>query len=437
VDAGLRVARRAARPGTRRAGLGALLLLPLACGSPEPPARARVLLVGIDGASPRVTEPLLRAGRLPTLAGLAARGASGSLHSPPPLYSPRIWTTIATGKSPEKHGIRSFARPAAGGELHLYRSSDRRTHALWNIASDAGLRVGVVNWWTTHPPERIDGVMVTDHLFPEEVANLGEFMHVEVDRQGVPVYPAAWLERVLAELGVEEPLTPVANPFDPAGDLPEWVAADYLARRFRFDAAVTRIALEIEAALQPDLLMVLLPGIDKVSHYLWGAIEPDDVYPPEVFDPPERKQASLAALHDYYAHTDALIGLLASRYGPGDLVLVVSDHGFEAAADRFRLTGIHKTRAASDGVAFAAGPGIRAGSRSDGMAVVDVTPSVLAWLGLPLGRDMDGSPAAFLEREPPASIETWDRTPIERIGAPSPDAEDRLLEELRSLGYLE
>jgi hypothetical protein len=50
---------------------------------------------------------------------------------------------------------------------------------------------------------------------------------------------------------------------------------------------------------------------------------------------------------------------------------------------------------------------------------------------------MDGRPAAFLEREPPPPVETWDRTPIERVGAPSPEAEDRLLEELRSLGYLE
>jgi predicted AlkP superfamily phosphohydrolase/phosphomutase len=421
----------------RRAWLGALLLLPLACGSPEPPARARVLLVGVDGASPRVTGPLLREGRLPTLAGLARRGASGSLRSSLPLFSPRVWTTLATGKAPEKHGIRSFARPAAGGELQLYRSSDRRTHALWNIASDAGLRVGVVNWWTTHPPERIDGVMVTDHLFPEEVANLGEFVHAEVERQGVPVHPEAWLERVLAQLGRPEPLTSVANPFDPAGDLPEWVASDYLARRFRFDSAATRIALEIEAEIRPDLLMVLLPGIDKVSHYLWGALEPEGTYPAGVFSSPERRQASLAALYDYYVYTDALIGLLASRYGPGDLVLVVSDHGFEAALDLFRLTGVHKTEAASDGVLFAAGPGIPAGAASDGMAVVDVTPSVLAWLGLPLGRDMDGRPAAFLERQPPPPIETWDRTPIERVGAPSQDAEERLLEELRSLGYLD
>lgn len=423
-------------PRAAWAPLIALLAL-CACGPPEAPARGRVLLVGIDGASPRISGPLLREGRLPTLAALAARGASGPLRSSLPLFSPRVWTTIATGKTPEKHGIRSFGRPGPDGTMQLYRSSDRRTHALWNIVSDAGLRVGVVNWWTTHPPERIDGVMVTDHLFPEELANLGEFMHVEVDPRGVPVQPADWLERVLAQLGREEPLTTVANPFDPPRDLPEWVASDYLARRFRFDGALTRIALEIEAELRPDVLMVLLPGIDKVSHYLWGASEPDDVYPFGVFYPPERKQAALAALQDYYVYTDGLIGLLVSQYGPDDLVLVVSDHGFEAGPGLFRITGIHKTKAAWDGVAFAAGPGVPAGATTDGFRVVDVTPTILAWLGLPLGRDMDGHPAAFLARSPPPPIDTWDGTPIERVGAPSPEAEGRLVEELRSLGYLE
>ena len=55
------------------------------------------------------------------------------------------------------------------GRVRLLLSSDRRTHALWNIVSDAERRVAVINWWNTFPPEVIEGVMVSDHAVPGEV----------------------------------------------------------------------------------------------------------------------------------------------------------------------------------------------------------------------------------------------------------------------------
>jgi hypothetical protein len=69
--------------------------------------------------------------------------------------------------------------------------------------------------------------------------------------------------------------------------------------------------------------------------------------------------------------------------------------------------------------------------------VVDVTPTLLAWLGLPLARDMDGAPAGFLDAPSRPPIETYDTTSIERVGETSPETEQRLIEELHELGYLE
>ena len=77
--------------------------------------------------------------------------------------------SIATGKKPSKHGIVAFAWKDEEGTPHLYLSSDRKTHALWNIASEAGLTVGVVNWWNTYPPERVRGVIVSDHSLALEI----------------------------------------------------------------------------------------------------------------------------------------------------------------------------------------------------------------------------------------------------------------------------
>jgi predicted AlkP superfamily phosphohydrolase/phosphomutase len=76
-----------------------------ACGSDE---RRRVLLIGLDGAAPRIVEQGITDGRLPHLAKIAREGVSGTLLSHKFLLSPRIWTSVATGKGVEKHGIEGF-----------------------------------------------------------------------------------------------------------------------------------------------------------------------------------------------------------------------------------------------------------------------------------------------------------------------------------------
>jgi predicted AlkP superfamily phosphohydrolase/phosphomutase len=432
-----------ARARGRALGLAlpALLGALLACGGAPParPARGgRVLLVGLDGASPRVVEPLLAQGRLPHLAEIARAGASGRLRSFAPFFSPRIWTTVATGKTPQKHGIRAFVVEAQGeSPRRLQQSGDRSAHALWNIASEAGLSVAVVNWWTTQPPERVRGVMVTDHLFPEAREEQAQLLGAPVVDTAPNVYPEDWLPRVREIAARETALTSLANPFEGAQGLPEQADAQFLSARFRFDQTVTRIALELESALRPDLVMVLLPGIDKVSHYLWGALEPEELYPPGLRFTPEARAQAVAAIHRYYEYSDALVGLLAARFGPQDLVLVLSDHGFHAGSALGRLTGLHKDRRAEEAVIFARGPGIAPGSPAGAVTVNDVTPTVLAWLGLPLGADMDGRPAPFLAAPPPAVVATWDTRPIERVGVSAPEVEARVLEELESLGYFE
>jgi len=414
-------------------------LLALGClACPSEQRSARVLLIGIDGASLRVAGPMLEEGRLPQLARIAREGVAGPLRSSLPLWSPRIWTTIATGKRPAKHGVLSFARKLEEGGRRLYRSSDRRSHALWNIASDAGLRVAVVNWWTTHPPERIDGVMVSDHVFPEEIEELGAYVDAKDEsRGGDVVYPPAWRDRVRDLLAARGPLTAIADPFEPDAELPAGVDRAYISRRLRFDAALVRVALAVEADLHPDLLMLLLPGIDKASHFLWGTLEPEEIYPEAQRPTPAQRAAGAEALRRCYAYTDTLIGLLVERYAADDLVMVVSDHGFEGAPAIGGITGIHKTVAAREGVIFARGRGIRRGASTEGVRVVDVTPTILAWLALPLARDMDGTPAGFLDVPTLPPIDSYDTTPIERVGEASAETERRLIEELHELGYLE
>ena len=211
-----------------------------------------------------------------------------------------------------------------------------------------------------------------------------------------------------------------------------------LAERFRDDAATARIALEVEAELRPDLMMVFLPGIDRVSHRLWGAIEKPERYAKPLDMSALQREAAREALHAYYDYSDTLIGLLSASYGENDLVVVVSDHGFEAGSHLGDLTGVHAGDAALDGILFARGPGIRSGSDTGNLSVNDVAPTILAWLGLPIGEDMDGQVASFLSPpHPVTTVATHDAGKIERLGVAPSGSEEAILEQLRSLGYID
>ena len=429
----------------RSLGLAGLLVGLTACQDAGP----RVLVVGIDGATRKVIDPLLEAGELPNIAALQREGTHSAIRTDDKLLlSPRIWTSVATGREPDVHGIEDWVRKDPDGSLHLYESTDRRVHALWNILSSSGRSVGVVNWLQTHPPERIEGVMVSDHAlegsFEEQVEFVAQFdkgsakdAPVAADSTGVVfTSPPEWARRVVDLEQVEGDLTGVPNPFAGA----EWEGLGNLTAYFRSrydnDQDVTRIALAIQEELHPDLLMVYLPGIDRVSHFLWNGIEPPK--PPES----EIERAKLIefsaekhrnALLQYYRFVDELLGKLLAGYGPEDLVLVMSDHGFEAGWDP---VGTHDTDDARDGILLARGPGIPAGAEGATRTPVDIAPTVLNFLGLPLAEDMPGA-VAFGEPRGLDRVATYDTSPIERERGGDGGTGDRIMQDLRSLGYVE
>jgi predicted AlkP superfamily phosphohydrolase/phosphomutase len=389
-------------------------------------------VLGIDGATLRVAEPMLREGRLPHLAELARKGASGPLRSILPLRSPRIWTSVATGKLPEKHGILNFFYTQEG-RRQLYRSTDRSAHALWNIASDRGLRVGVVNWWTTFPPERINGVMISDHFLAAHMEGIRALFHAAPAPDGPVTHPAGWIEELPAHLDRGE-LPPavrsISDPFAELDTLPSWVAevrdeqgVEYLTKVYRDDALLTRLALAIESELQPDVLMVLLLGIDRVSHILWACLEPAELYPDHFEMTASERRAGAEALRLYYEYTDQLVGALLERFGAGDTVIVLSDHGFEADVSSETVTGGHKGKAAIDGLLFARGPGIPAGISTQGTRVTHIAPTVLR-----------SGPAPFLELGEQSHISSYDGS-IEYVEGGSSGVESQIIERLRALGY--
>jgi len=76
--------------------------------------KVKILIIGLDGATLNVIEPLVKAGRLPTFASFMQEGVWGKLRSTVLPLSPPAWTSFMTGKNPGKHGIFGFVTPLAG-----------------------------------------------------------------------------------------------------------------------------------------------------------------------------------------------------------------------------------------------------------------------------------------------------------------------------------
>src|SRR5256886_16331247 len=86
--------------------LAALASFALGCGAN--PSTERIVVLGLDGVDPRIVDLLMAEGKMPNFARLRQEGAYGRLLSSEPMLSPILWTTIATGKPPQEHGIGPF-----------------------------------------------------------------------------------------------------------------------------------------------------------------------------------------------------------------------------------------------------------------------------------------------------------------------------------------
>lgn len=430
---------------------------PFALG--ETDRKGPILLIGLDGADWQVIDPLIEQGRLPNLARLKRTGAWASLRSEPPMLSPLLWTSIATGKPASEHGIIDFlvADPATGKKVPI-TSTNRKVRAIWNITSDAGLAAGVVAWWATWPAEEIKGTMVSDRL----AYSLFDYRDRPEDRAGL-VWPQDALSR-LAALRVKEDavslddvraLAPFTREeFDrarrpAAGEEPRSGGyADPLEHLVRILASTRTyhaIALDLARSGRQDLLAVYYQGIDEICHRYAHYI------PPRLPWVDEGSFEKLkGVVHRFYEMQDAMIGELVAAAGKDARVLVVSDHGFLSRSDRPDHPPDIELKAGvwhrEYGIFIMNGPGVRPGALEP-IGLYDVMPTLLWLARLPIGEDMRGRPVlaamddAFQKNAPVTRVATYETSergqkPQAAVDAVAGAYGEEMLARLRSLGYI-
>jgi predicted AlkP superfamily phosphohydrolase/phosphomutase len=503
----------------------------------------RLLIIGLDGATWKVIDPLLTAGRLPNLARLIENGTRCVSTAIEPILSPIIWTSLASGKRPEKHGVTHFFDTAN----HV------RCKRLWDILERPDRPVGVFAWPVTWPPHPVNGFIVPslfardNATFPAELGfvkemeggankSLGERLQLirTAMRHGLRLATATQIARYIVgqKLNNYNKLELFARP-----------------RLLKLD-----IHLDVYESLvkeyKPYFTSFYLNQTDAFAHRFWRYYEPQRF--------PDVSEAQVEQYGDMIPRTyeivDQAVGRLTKLAHKDTLIVIISDHGFEAADSatggqfcgrvlgdkllemlnlthqasyvnhrdwiivklsrqanqrraeilgllgKFRvreleapLLGVtedesgeivikihnrtylyhdgvdlntlhvdyldetrpfldlvqpdYDTRTSGvhhpDGITIFCGPGVQAGAHVTQSSVLDVTPTILALLGMPIGQDMDGRVLTealrpeFLAKTPLKYIDTHDTDlELHEIEDDEPVSE-ALMARLRDLGYVE
>jgi MFS family permease len=381
------------------------------------PTGLRVRVIGVDGLDARMATELVARGEMPGLRALLGSGAHGRLRAEAERVPAIVWTTVGTGRGPEAHGIRSLegrrlpgmSRPMAFGPgegrfassiaaatdlLRITRTQPptsllRSVKTLWNVASEKGLRVGVVNWWATWPADPINGYVVTDRAF-FKLEKGGP-----LDRE---VYPAQAFEPLRALL--------------PAKDKDRAHAID------TFHLAAARL---LRGSTPPDVEALYLPGLDITTMQQLGESEAVDL---------TGLDARLSTVREAYRALDAMLSAEAAALAPGEVLLLVGDPG--------RLA--RRSTPAAEGLLILSGGPVRAVD----LGVVserDVAPTALHLVGLPISAELDGRVLetallpAFRDGHRPRRVASYGRRSAPRAAGSAFDHD--MVEELRSLGYIQ
>ena len=122
----------------------------------------RLVVLGLDGATWTVLDPMRRRGLMPNLDALLQGAAYGTLTSTIPPVTTAAWTTMMTGCNPPRHGVFDHRYyDAAAGRMKVNHSGRIRVPTLWQELADAGRTIACLNLPGLFPPPSLRGVVVS------------------------------------------------------------------------------------------------------------------------------------------------------------------------------------------------------------------------------------------------------------------------------------
>lgn len=281
----------------------------------------RTLLIGLDGATFSVLDPLMDQGVMPFLEGFLQEGARASLRSVVPPLTPPAWTSLVTGRSPGNHGIFDFfLKEEKSPYIRFATSADVPCETIWSLASRSGCRVTVLNFPLMLPPPKVNGHVISGGWMTARQLRLG--CHPEGLYDKLKALAGFDPRRLVLSLADEEKALEGCDP----AEYDEWIRMHIEREEQWF-----RIASHLMREEPSDLTAVLFDGVDKIQHLCWRFIRPEDAGRPLT----PREEETRAWCLRYFARLDEILAGLVELAGEEAAVFLASDHGFGPQRETF------------------------------------------------------------------------------------------------------
>lgn len=292
----------------------------------------RILIVGIDGATWDIMDPLMEANQLPNFQALRANGSSGVLTSINPTLSPAVWTTIATGKLRAKHGIMDFT----------YTQEDLRAPRIWELLEGEGKTVGMMSWLVTWPPAVRNGFMIPGWL-ARTPATHPPNLHFALDiilGEGLARTPREYLAYIVEAPRIGVRISTLFEAFKVVSfsKLRKPPMLDLVHRKENLKGRIfSDIFCWLLVNHRPDFSAAVFYGTDSLAHVYWKYMQAADASGGSPATEPKEKGAWDVApedaarygdvIRDYYRLVDSFLPKILSLLPEETTVCVLSDHG--------------------------------------------------------------------------------------------------------------
>lgn len=405
--------------------------------------KPKVLLIGWDAADWKIIWPLIAKGEMPALKKLIQRGVYGNMSTMNPPYSPMLWTSVATGKTPDKHGVLGFIEvmPNLKG-IRPVTVNSRKSRAVWNILHNQGLKSNLVGWWPSFPAEPINGVIVSDAFQkvkkdPKKKSPLAKSAIHPVEKieelKDLRMFPWEITESHIL------PFIPKAAKIDQAKQGGLHSFSKIIAENSSVHAAATNLLRTTEF----DFMAIYYDLIDHMCHAFMK------FHPPRLNSIPQNLfEIYNQAVNGAYKFQDMMLERTLELVDEDTTVIVMSDHGFESGHRRIIKMPKYPAAPALEhrqfGIFVAAGPNIKKNEKVFGLSLLDIAPTLLNIFDLPVAQDMDGKVALDIFEKPkkPKYIDSWENVSGDfgehKSTSEHSDLSDQeTIQQLVELGYIE
>jgi predicted AlkP superfamily phosphohydrolase/phosphomutase len=272
----------------------------------------KVLIIGLDGVSWNVINPMIENGYMPFLQDFIKKGKSGILKSTEPPITPTAWTSFQTGLPPDIHQIKGFINfYIKDGKLQskILSSSSISEKRIWDTLSEYNRKMCLLNIPLTYPPFPVNGILVSGYPLPSAdcIFTHPEDFKYEIFRL-IPDFQ-------VMQIGIGDRQKGMI-----IEDIIDWWINTVFQK--------ANIALYLLKKEPWDVFMVHFQETDLLQHYLWHCIDKNH---------PEHNPEDFSKVAQFYSKLDwRLSGLVIEARKKGYSTIILSDHGFQFCKYKFR-----------------------------------------------------------------------------------------------------